>query len=425
VRTPVHSWSAAAAITVGAILAAGLLPAVTLPIVSHAATQKRVAPITDPTHLPRIAAFTDLKYAGAFRLPAGEVNGDSFSFGGGPLAFNAAENTLFVGARGGKVAEITIPAPVASAHIDALPFAEIVQPFADPAEGRMSEIGGDANLAGLLVFGGRLYGTGSIYYDANNAQAVSHFSRPLRLGTKGAGPMRRVGENGKLGFVAGYMATVPPEWQTRLGGPAITGQCCIPIISRTSWGPAAFAFDPAELGRGEAVDAAPLLYYDSHHPTLGPYEGSSATFGGTSMVSGLALIAGTRTALFVGSNGTGPFCYGNGTGDQSLANTAGPDGTRYCYDPSTSDKSQHAYPYRYQMWAYDLNDWASVRAGRKEPWEVKPYDVWPFEFPVLVPQTRIAGVAYDPGRRRLFISQFQADRDGFAYRALIHVFHTP
>ena len=30
--------------------------------------------------------------------------------------------------------------------------------------------------------------------------------------------------------MAGMMAPVPSEWQAKLGGPALTGQCCIPIV---------------------------------------------------------------------------------------------------------------------------------------------------------------------------------------------------
>jgi hypothetical protein len=407
-----------------AALAIWLGGALILPVASQAAAQPRVTPILDPTQLPRLQ-FENIKYLGAFRLPAAEVNGDSFSGGGGPLAFHAARGTLYVGSRAGKLAELSTPSPVNSSDISALPFAEFVQPFADPTEGAMRDVGADASLAGLLVFRERLYGTGLIYYDANNTQTVSHFSRPTALNARGAGAMQRVGEKGKSGFVAGYMAEVPPEWQTRLGGPAVTGQCCVPIISRTSWGPAAFVWDPAHLALGKPVDAFPLVYYDSDHQTLGAFEGSSPTFGGTTMVNGVALISGTRTALFIGSNGTGPFCYGNGTADKSLVNTTGPDGAKYCYDPSTSDKGQHAYPYHYQMWAYDLNDWAAVRAGRREPWEVKPYAVWTFELPVPESAIRIGGVGYDLQGRRLFVAQRHADRDGFAYRALIHVFQTP
>jgi len=385
----------------------------------------RVRPITDPTQLPRLE-FADIKYVGAFRLPATESNGDSFSSGGGPLAFNPEGPSLFAGTRSGRVAEISVPAAVNSQSIADLPVAEYLQPFADPAEGRIREVAEEgAALAGLLVHQGRLYGSGVIYYDASHTQAVSHFSRPLTLSERGAGAMRRIGPRGRVGLVAGYMATVPPEWQTRLGGPALTGQCCIPIVSRTSWGPAAFAWDPADLQRAGEVEASPLVYYTGDHPTLGQWDGSNPTYGGTISMGGLAVIGGTRTAVFVGRNGLGEFCYGNGTGDRALASTSGRDGERYCYDPTNSDKGQHAFPYRYQMWAYDLNDWAAVRAGDRDPWSVKPYGVWPFELPFPEPGVRIGGVAYDAAGRRLFVSQMHADRDGYAYRALIHVFHIP
>ena len=386
---------------------------------------ERVRPITDPTQLRRLA-FDDLTYAGAFRLPGTTQNGDSFTSGGGPLAFHAANGSLYAGARSGRVAEITVPTAVKSADVAALPTADFIQGFADPAEGGMKEIAkGGVGLSGLLVYGGRLYGSGLTYYDANNAQRLSHFSRPLSLAQHGASPMRSVWDERRSGFVAGYLALVPAEWQSRLGAPAITGQCCVPIISRTSFGPAAFAFDPADVDVRTKVDARPLVYYPSDHPTLGPWSGSSPVYGATTEVAGVALIAGTRTALFIGRNGTGPYCYGTGTSDRSLDQKPDDKGVKHCYDPASSDKGQHAYPYRYQMWAYDLNEWAEVRAGRRDAWSVKPYAVWPFELPVPDYSVRLLGVAYDPATRRLFISQRSADRDTYAWRGLIHVFHHP
>jgi hypothetical protein len=417
-------YRSAAVLAVLCVAAAGLAASALFPMWSYAAAQSRVAPSTDPTRLPRLT-FDDLKYVGAFRLPAVELDGDSFNFGGGPIAFNAARNSLYVATRTGKVAEVTVPTPANSADVGAMPFAELLQPFADPAEGQMKDVGHEAGLAGLLVYQQRLYGTGMIFYDATNEQRVSHFSRPLALNARGAGPMRRVGERGRTGLVAGYLAHVPQEWQSRLGGPAITGQCCVAIITRTSWGPAAFAWNPVDLTSDREVHVDPLVYYDSEHPTLGPYVGSAAKFGGTTTIGGLALINGTRTALFVGATGTGEFCYGVGTSDKAKANTTGPDGERYCFDPTNQDKTQHAYPYRYQMWAYDLAEWAEVRAGRKDPWEVEPYGVWPFELPIAEPNHKIIGVAFDPERRRLFVSQRYADRDGYAFRPLIHVYQTP
>jgi hypothetical protein len=227
----------------------------------------------------------------------------------------------------------------------------------------------------------------------------------------------------RTGFVSGYMAAVPPEWQALLGGPAVTGQCCIPIVSRTSWGPAAFAWNPADLGNTTPVPATPLLYYTSDHETLGGWQGSDSTYGGTTAMGGLALVAGTRTALFVGRNGIGPFCYGNGTGNLALVGTLATDGEVYCYDPSSSDKSQHAYPYNYQIWAYDLNDFAAVKAGQKQPWEIVPYGVWPLTFPTSEASVRIGGVAYDAARQLLYVTQMMADQDGYAFRPLIHVLH--
>ena len=332
---------------------------------------------------------------------------------------------MFVGSRLGRVAEVTIPTPVNSADVAALPFAEFVQPFADPSDGQMSTVGDGANLAGLLVLGKRLYGTGLIYYDANNTQTISHFSRSLSLSQPGAGKIKSVGDKGRSGYVAGYMAPIPPEWQSALGGPAITGQCCVPIISRTSWGPAAFAWDPSDLDSRDRVEAIPLVYYDGAHHTLGDFDASGSVFGATTLVAGAAIVGGTRTALFFGSNGIGELCYGNGTADRSLVNTVGSDGAKYCYDPTASDKGQHAFPYRYQIWAYDLNDLAAVRAGKRQPWDIKPYGVWGFELPVAEPTTRLLGVTYDAAQHRLFVSQRYADRDGFSYRALIHVFQLP
>ena len=263
-------------------------------------------------------------------------------------------------------------------------------------------------------------GPRSIYYDALNSQRVSHYSRSLALSEPSFRGMYSVGEPTKTGFVSGYMATVPPEWQALLGGPAITGQCCIPIVTRTSWGPGAFAWNPADLGQVIPAPVTPLLYYTGDHATLGHWSGADAVYGATTQMGGVAIIAGTRTALFLGRNGSGPFCYGNGTGNMSLAGTHGADGEIYCYDPTSDDKGQHAYPYNYQIWAYDLNDFAAVKAGQKQPWEIVPYGVWPLSLPTPEPLAQIGGVGYDAARQIVYISQLRADQDGYAYRPLIH-----
>lgn len=373
-----------------------------------------IAQTPDPAGLPLLAENA-LQYVGAFRLPPTAANGTDFSFGGRVLAFNPARGSLFATSRWGSVAEVTIPVPVNSQDLNALPFATYLQPFVDATEGNLEKVGTvGVNIVGLLVSGSRLIGTASIYYDANNTQAVSHFARSVQLDQKSFSGWSQVWGAGRQGFVAGWMATVPGEWQARLGGSALTGQCCIPIVSRTSVGMAAFAFDPAKIGEPK-VPASPLLYYTGDNATLGKWEGSNPVYGATTSVAGMAVIAGTRTIVYVGRNGTGPHCYGDGTSNKALATE------HLCYDPFTSDKGSHAYPYNYQAWAYDLNDFAAVKAGKKKPWNLKPYAVWPLKLAIGADApVELGGLAYDAERQLLYVSQTKADPNGHA--SLMHAF---
>lgn len=390
----------------------------------------RVTPILPPTQSPPPAqpsaarlSFEDLAYEGGFRVPE-ESNGESISYGGQTLAYNPVSNTLFIGSLHGMVAEMSIPSPIKSTRAEELPVASFVQPFRDPTDGHLRDIADSGVvLSGLLVQDGRMFGTGVIYYDAANAQRLSHFSRSLDLSRADVTGMHQVGETGKAGFVAGYMATVPQEWRAVLGGPAVTGQCCISIISRTSFGPGLFAWNPADLDRRNPVPATALLYYPQDHATLGPWDGANDMFGGTTEVAGVAIIDGTRTVLFAGRNGMGTWCYGEGTSDAREAGEVGPNGEKHCFDPTSGTKAPHAYPYRLQFWAYDINDLSAVRSGDKKPWDVKPYAVWPFELPAIGdPYPRLGAMSYDLAHRRLFMTQMLGEKDGYSRRPIVHVF---
>lgn len=374
----------------------------------------------DPTTQPRLSA-ADLTYIGGFRVPAQTVNGDHFQFGGRQLTFNPANNSLIIGSRAGRVAEVSIPAAINTSNPNAMNFASYLQAFWDPTEGHLKDILTDGvNLDGLLVINDRLIGTASVFYDADNLQRISHYSRSLRLDEQSFSGWSAVWDAPKTGFVSGQMSVVPPEWRSLLGGDAITGQCCIPIVTRTSWGPSAFSFNPSQIGQ-PLVPASPLLYYTKDHATLGRWEDQNPTYGQLTFMGGVAIIAQTRTVLFFGRNGMGESCYGNGTSDPSLHGTMAPDGAHYCYDPTSSDKGGHAYPYRYQIWAYDLNDFVAVKNGVKQPWEVTPYGVWPLELPTPETTMRLGGVGYDPVNQLLYVSQMYADTDGYASRPLVHV----
>ena len=116
---------------------------------------------------------------------------------------------------------------------------------------------------------------------------------------------------------------------------------------------------------------------------------------------------GMRSVLFVGRHGIGTFCYGTG----------GASGGE-CFDPEDASKGNHAYPYRYYVWAYDANDLAAVKAGQRQPWDVQPYAVWSLSLPIASGNTHLRGATYDPATGRLFVSQAYGDNE----YPVIHVF---
>ena|ERR671912_1254575 len=99
----------------------------------------------DPSLQP-LVQFADLTYIGAFRLPRSVINGDDLSFGGKPFTFNPARNSLFVGSKAGRIAEVSIPELVNSVDVNSMFFAKYLQGLADPLEGNIWQVGGDASI---------------------------------------------------------------------------------------------------------------------------------------------------------------------------------------------------------------------------------------------------------------------------------------
>jgi hypothetical protein len=376
----------------------------------------RAAGVTITT-LPVIGAG-DLRYVGAFRVPAGNFGGSSFAYGGTAMAYNPVRNSLFMVGHDWQqfVAEVTIPTPVNSSSVDSLPMATVIQPFADATEGRLGLVAADVpgvKLGGLMVSGTQLFGTAFVYYDAGGTQTISHFVRSTNLSTASIqGPFAVT----STGAVAGDMVPIPQNWRSQLGGPALTGQCCIPILSRTSFGPSAWAFDPTQLGHVSPVPATPLLFYPQAHP-LAIWDQTSSLFNGTTKMAGMVFPEGSGSLLYFGRQGIGTYCYGYGT-TQNPPPPTGADGVAYCYDPTGDGKGNHAYPLVYQVWAYKADDLAAVKSGAKQSWELRPYATWQLTFPITTWIAQLNGIAYDPAHQRIWVSQAFGDGD----RPVIHVF---
>jgi hypothetical protein len=337
---------------------------------------------------------SNLSHQGSFKLP--NVSGNGFAYGGTAIAYNPANDSLFVVGHtyDQHTAEVKIPSMGGTATI--------LQPLTDSLAGRRGSIGsGTQVIGGNLVYKNRLYTTAFLFYDGSGSQSVSHFSRPLTLSSGSVtGPVRVGSMN--AGFYSGYMGLIPQEWQARLGGPALTGNCCLSIISRTSYGPAAFSFDPENM----SGSAKPLVYYTQDHQTLGTYgaSGSNPIFNGTTRITGIVFPQGTASVLFFGMTGTGNYCYGEASA---------------CRDPSNSSKGEHAYPYKAYVWAYNANDLADVRSGSKQPWSVRPYATWELsELGQVSSDFGVGGATYDPATGRIFVSKKFGDGE----KPTIHVY---
>jgi len=399
--------------------------------------------------------FGDLRYCGAFKLPEywEPVCDDqcTFHYAHGAVAFNPHQGgnnanppslfvACFTGQGASNVGEVSIPEPVISntGNINDLPTATSLQRCANAEAGASATLSfGEGGISGILIAGSKMYFTCYNSYPAGGCQSLSHFVKnSLDLSAADATGAFLVTNNaGGTCFINGPMTWIPQEWQAALENmPAITYNCCHSIIASTSWGPAAFAFDPSALGNTPAASVA-LQYYTSSHPALGQWDGGSGplvfeTAWNNSWndapvpgYRGLVIPDGTRSALYFGAQGIGEYCYGEGTSDSSLHGQPY-GGTIYCYDPAAVvSKGDHAYPYRFQIMAFDLNDWASVAAGAKEPYEVTPYAVWPLAPPVIpftngITDAGGGGAAYDPATRRIYWEQARAYGSGLP---IIHV----
>jgi PKD repeat protein len=361
---------------------------------------------------------SNVQYVGAFRVPAVpdtlSPGSNTYDYGGTALAFNPADGGLFlVGMPYDQaISEVSIPSSIVnSTNLGALATAKVLQPPVQvlnrlPSDPLRGGTGGE-NIGGLTVVNGQLVGTDYIGYDANGSATVSHFVlSSLNLSAAQVQGLYQVGSQG-AGLVAGYMTPVPAEWQAALGAPYLTGQSDLNIISRTSSGPAAFGFNPSNLGSG-AAPATPYVYYPVNTP-LGAYEGPANPLqSGTTQVKGAVFVPGTSSVLFFGSTGTNYDGYGE-------AATFG--------DSVQTAKGPHSLngEYALQVWAYNAKDFLAVKQGTMQPWQVQPYDVWNFTLPI--PDTQVGGVAFDPSTGRVYVSVLNADNaTPYSSLPLIEVF---
>jgi hypothetical protein len=371
-------------------------------------TGSPAAPPKDPPPYPgkgkvlQLLHQANLEYLGAFRVPNYYNSTDEFSYGGTALAFNPANNSLFVVAHNQSIGEISIPQSIVNSNnLGKLDTAKVLQDWTPVLPKLPTGLVGATDgqlIGGLFVDGEQLIGTDYAYYSGADKQVNSHFVlSSLKLSDARIKGLCKVGSQGGR-WVAGYMTAVPEDWQATLGASVLTGQGDVPIVSTTSSGPAAFGFDPKKLG-SEAAPATPYVYYPSNNP-LGPYTGPANPLqNGNTAIGGAAFVSETSSVLYFGTTATNYAGYG----------------TPEEYGDSVhGGKGPHSLngEYAFQVWAYDAHDFGAAKQGKVKPWQVVPYDVWNFTLPIPG-SYQVGGVAFDPKTGRLYVSILNADREAF------------
>ena len=383
----------------------------------------------DGTQLPLFNQTRDFTYIGAFRVPTGTVGSDTFEYGGNALAFNPANQSLFMASNfdhGLNIAEVQIPTTLSSTGVvSSMGVANVLQPFVDLSSLLTTNADGapttpnlsyeNLRLGGLLVAGNGL--TGGMFMGYNHPEPQdstnSHFrTTGLNLASlsalsfTGLIDIRSDVDSASGRVRGGYMTEVPDQWKEWIGANYVTGAAGQNRIQFSSSGPALFSFN--------AINAAgssdkPLVYYPFGHALQWVDAANSAPqllFNGTTKIEGVAFVPGTRSVIFIGSNGLSSIGYGVGSRFNDQVR------------PYQGYHSQNGN-YQYQIWAYDIDDFMSVRNGTKASWEIKPPSVVNFNLPTPEFSKYLGGTAFDASTGRLYISQKTA---GPSATPIIHVY---
>jgi len=393
-------------------------------------------------HADNLLQFGNLKYLGSFRVPNGSQGGASdLNFGGAAIGYNPGNGgpgSLFLScnAQTTTIAEVSIPVAINSTDFNALNTAAMLQACTDPTAGSTKPIVGSngTQIGGMLVYKGKLLTTEYLYYDSPGTTDRAIFVKPNTNLSQSNASGAYIIDAPTVDFLDSWMTPIPGPWQAAFGGPVASGNDGLTIITRTSFGPSAFAWDPDRLTDiNTGISSTPLLYYDSSHPMIGQWDGdapnNTTTFwNGNGAYHGAVIPPGARSILYFGEQGyKNPFCYGEPTSDPALdfQPVPGEPGVIYCYDPVGGGKGQHGYPYQEQIVAYDLNDLAAVAAKTKNPWDLKPYAIWPLNNYLGLDGKSNATpgpAVYDPTLQRIYLAVPGADNvEPYSSLPLIHV----
>ncbi len=395
---------------------------------------------TDPASLPLIQIGA-LEYQGAFSIPGGEQGESRADYSAGQIAYNRANDSLFIAgfSLDGAIAEVSIPALVNSTDVNALNSATYLQDFfqvlSKTPDSNPQNID---RITGLFFYEEKLIVNGLEYYDApaNNTQTTLVLDNASDMaGSTIEGYYELQG----AAHIAGWMSPVPAQWQGLLGGTTIAGNSSkYPIAGRQSMGPSAFVFDPSALSGAPSgvLPTTTLLDFDLTNPLYADYSSYGNAYYNLVEVNGTTPPGHTfeDADAVVGANNLwtseSQASYGFIVPGTSTYMTLGASGGRESgigYKAAQSDGNVCGGPCTYDAddvdnyyWLWDVNDLVAVKNGTKQPYEVRPYSYgaldMPFQTDLFTGGTPehhpITGGAYDPASGRLYLTLYDSGSIG-------------
>lgn len=366
---------------------------------------------------------SNIVYQGIFALPSSnsnpvytqdEIGVTRFGYGAEAMATYKNPTTgklnIFISGHVGSlgtVGQIEVPDRFGNASISdykALPVAKMVQKTKDITLGDISNpsstLGYDSNgpsSRGLLPYNGKLIYSAVNWY--SYTQNASHGAAALdfTLDNYWSGFKKPTGAVANIRSIAGAMSLLPNDWQNDLGSVALTGASSTSIISASSYGPSLNSFDPNEIISGQSFQANTLIFYPQDSPICGARgcdNTDNPVFNWGTQIRGFATVPKSNSILIIGTHGIGGYWYGGMTG---------PTGQQEL--PNNQWQGPHSTAYEYRVYAYRASDLALVKSGKIQPWQVKPYAIFPLEeLTSADPSGRINSSTYDQETGLLFVA---------------------
>lgn len=320
--------------------------------------------------------MSDLHYRGAFRLPIKRLGDSRIAYSQGTFTLSSDYKSIFIvgHTHNQAIGQFSIPEIMNTNKIGNLQMAKVIQPFSKILErASTGNKQGVNRITGLESIGNQLILNGVEYYDADtnvrDTTLIIRNSRDL-INSPVDGFFQLKGG----AHAAGWISKVPSEWQQKLNTELLTGFASnYPINSRSSMGPAAFAFFPMSLldsdEKSGFIFTEALLDYSLRFPLRKDRsndEGTNHTWTDISSAKYGFIVPNTNSYLVIGNSGG----HKSGVGYKITQ-----DNGHTCGGPCARS---HDDIYNY-FWVWDVNDFVKVKQGAILPHELEPKNVGVFD----------------------------------------------